>query len=324
MINFKNLCELFKIREKQLFYYAYSNNKYQESYILKSDWSKRRILIPNSQLKRIQRIILTKILNTYWNSEQGDVRESINWFCKSKSILTNSQIHSQKSLVIKFDIESFFPSISYSRVFWVFHKKIGLTAKVSGILAWICCYNNELPQWAPTSPMISNIIVENLDRRIFYYLQKVWDSRRIKINYSRYADDITISIPINNLYLAKMISKKIFLFIKEENFLVNYSKYKIISNNHQQKVTWVIINNKPSLWRSNYRNLRAINYNLKKCFELSNPQKELKKQIKKWNKKYWDDIKLVEQFINTIRWKNAFYNFINPSYQKLDFKNIDL
>lgn len=324
MINFKDLYELFKIKEKQLFYFAYSDKKYKKSYILKSDWSKRNIFVPNSQLKRIQRIILARFLNVYWNSEQSEVRESVNWFCKNKSILTNSEIHSKMSLVIKFDIESFFPSISQSRVFWIFHKKIWLSPEVSSILAWICCYENELPQWAPTSPMLSNIITENLDKRIFYYLKKVWESRKIKINYSRYADDVTISIPVNNLYLAKMISKKIFLFIKEENFLVNYSKYKIISNNHQQKVTWVIINDKPSLWRTNYRNLRAINHNLRKCSKSSNPHQELKNQIEKWNEKYWDDIKLIDQFIMKIKWKNAFYNSINPSYKNLEFKNIDL
>jgi hypothetical protein len=85
--------------------------------------------------------------------------------------------------------------------------------------------------------MLANLVSVNLDIRILKYINKIRKERKIQINYTRYADDITISLSLNDTFLIDFISNRIFDIIEEENFMVNYSKFKIIKKNRQQKIT---------------------------------------------------------------------------------------
>jgi len=151
-------------------------------------------------------------------------------FARKKSIITNASIHLNQPELLKIDIERFFPSISKDRVVALFHR-LGYSPQVSFYLASICCVNDCLPQGAPTSPAISNIIAIKLDNRILAFAKK------FKFKYTRYADDIAISgdkIPVKIIeYVTKII--------EGECFKVNKSKTQLYRKKGKRILTGISI-----------------------------------------------------------------------------------
>ncbi|MCO5384042.1 MAG: reverse transcriptase family protein [Methanosarcina barkeri] len=92
-------------------------------------------------------------------------------FIPGRSIATNAQIHIGQELVMGIDLKDFFPSIKFNRVNGFF-KNVGYNDNISTILAELCTFKWQLPQGAPTSPMISNLIASSLDRRLAGFCKK--------------------------------------------------------------------------------------------------------------------------------------------------------
>lgn len=312
--NIEDLLNFTNCSKKQLDFLAFwkntENNKLYKRYnIPKSSGKIRVIHEPTLKLKIIQRKILNNLLEPYWKENINfNIKKNVTWFCKWKSIIDNAYLHLNKKVILKFDLKNFFPSISQSRIFWMFSKRFWFNYNVSSYLSWLCSFEDELPQWAPTSPLIANILSINLDSRIIAYIKKIKQNEKININYTRYADDISISIDSNNTFLLEYISKRIFSIIEEEWFMVNYSKYRILKNNRQQKITGLIVNDKISLWRSNLKELKAIVFNIN--------NNGWRKEYKSW-KEYWNEAESLKHFQSIIRWKIAYYNMVNKkSYSK--------
>ncbi len=140
----------------------------------------REISIPNVRLRYIQRWLLDNILYKI------SVSEHVTGFVPKKSIVDNAIKHVNKELVLAMDIKEFFPSVKFEKIFNIFYY-YGYTKEVSYCLARICTLDGSLPQGAPTSPYLANIVCKRMDMRI--------ESLCGKINaiFTRYADDITIS-----------------------------------------------------------------------------------------------------------------------------------
>ena len=138
------------------------------------------VVKPGKKMKFIQRWILDKIL---YKLDPGDYAHG---FIPGKTIYTNAKAHINKDLVLGIDIKDFFPNIKFVAVYNVF-KSAGYTTRVSRQLADLCTYHWKLPQGAPTSSMLANLVALNLDKKISQYCI------RTNLEYSRYADDITIS-----------------------------------------------------------------------------------------------------------------------------------
>src|SRR6266568_2538034 len=115
-------------------------------------------------------------------------RASTHGFVENRSILTNAQSHTSKRFVLNLDLSDFFPSINFGRIRGLFLAKPYLLPEdAATLIAQICSHNGSLPQGAPTSPVISNMICWKLDRE----LEKL--AHYNKCTYTRYADDITFS-----------------------------------------------------------------------------------------------------------------------------------
>lgn len=151
-------------------------------------------------------------------------------FARKKSIVTNAKIHLNQAELLKIDLENFFPSISKDRVIALFHR-LGYSTEVSFYLASICCLNGCLPQGAPTSPALSNIISIKLDNRMLAF------SRRFELKYTRYADDLAFSgekLPIKFIeYITKII--------EDEGFKVNSAKTQLYNGKGKRILTGVSI-----------------------------------------------------------------------------------
>ncbi|ELY5941328.1 retron St85 family RNA-directed DNA polymerase, partial [Cronobacter malonaticus] len=203
----------------------------------------RTIYQPSRELKALQGWVLRNILDKLSSSPF-----SIG-FEKNQSILNNATPHMGANFILNIDLEDFFPSLTADKVFGVFHS-LGYNRLVSSCLTKICCYRNLLPQGAPSSPKLANLICSKLDYRIQGYA----GSRGLI--YTRYADDLTLSAQS----MKKVVKAKDFLIsiIPTEGLKVNALKTCISGPRSQKKVTGLVISQeKVGIGRLKYKEIRA-------------------------------------------------------------------
>lgn len=198
---------------------------YKKVFIPKKRGGKREINIPSAVLKYVQRWILDNILANMHYSEHSM------GFKTGTSIVKNAIPHLNKKCVLNLDIQDFFPSITYDDVFAIF-AYYGYTRELATLFAKICTYDGVLPQGAPTSPALANLRCLKLDKRVSTYCDTFGGE------YTRYADDITIS---SNKDL-KRIKQKVIRIIEDEGFLINEDKTRIRYQHQKQQVTGLIVN----------------------------------------------------------------------------------
>jgi len=255
-----DVCNILEIDKKTLIYYIYRkrDSNYKVFSIKKRSGGKRSIASPISPLKIIQRK-LSYILNLAYGK-----KPSVHGFCSDRSIVTNANIHSGKKSILNFDLENFFPSINFGRVRGLFiSPPFSFPAEVATVLAQICILNNELPQGAPTSPIVSNLICSRLDGQ----LQKL--AKNNEMLYTRYADDITLSswrkdFPKNVIKKEQdtlIIGDHLRGVIESNGFIINNKKTRLSISSQRQIVTGLIVNKTPNVERNYIRELRAILHN---------------------------------------------------------------
>ena len=168
-------------------------------------------------------------------------------FEKGKSIITNSQIHRNKKYILNIDLKDFFGSFNFGRVrgFFIKDRDFGISPEIATVIAQIACYQGKLPQGAPSSPIITNLITRILDYRI------VKIAKKYRFTYSRYADDMTFStnreLNSNKLRASKELEN--FLAELEEliissGFEINPKKTRLSNNMQRQEVTGLFVNKK--------------------------------------------------------------------------------
>jgi RNA-directed DNA polymerase len=141
----------------------------------------RIILEPVPNLKIIQQKLLQVLRLAY------RPKPSVHGFVEGRSIVTNAQLHVKRNYVLNLDLENFFPSIHFGRVHGMFMAyPYNFNAEVATILAQICSLRWTLPQGAPTSPVISNMLCAKMDSQ----LQRL--AKENRCYYTRFADDLTL------------------------------------------------------------------------------------------------------------------------------------
>lgn len=191
----------------------------------------RLISSPVHWLKQVQRWIYTNILlkdssvspNAFGFLPKGYAGRS------DITIKTNAEVHVGQNWLINIDLKDYFPSIHRDRVYGYF-ESLGYTAEVVEALTKLCIRNGTLPQGAPTSPMLSNLICSPLDSR----MEEI--AGAYNAHYTRYADDLSFSgtdgrPPISLIYLE----------ITACGFIPNYSKTKIRHSGQRRMVTGLTI-----------------------------------------------------------------------------------
>ncbi|XOI98291.1 retron St85 family RNA-directed DNA polymerase [Paenibacillus polymyxa] len=217
-----------------------TNPYYKKIVIPKKSGESRLISIPSDDLKNIQSYILNYIL------EFVPISDNAKGFKKGLSILENARIHTKKMNVLSIDIRDFFHSISSIKV-KDFFLGLGYTNEVSELLTQCTTHMGKLPQGAPTSPYLANIICIELDSKLQRYISDK------EIYYTRYADDLTFSSNDN----LKLFFFEIIAIIESEGFEINHNKTRIRYSHERQLVTGLVVNNKnPSVPREIKRRLR--------------------------------------------------------------------
>lgn len=228
-----------------------SQKMYYNFNISKKSGGMRKISMPEEILKQIQLLIKEKILSKI------KISDSANGFVENKSIITNAKEHLSKEKILNIDLKDFFPSIHRNRVYYIFKYLCGYSNNVSFCLTNLVTYKNSLPQGAPTSPMLSNIVAYMMDIRF----EKL--AGKLDIKYTRYADDITFSgnkNRINNNLLVNVTN-----IINDCGFKINDKKTRFESKGSRQEVTGLVVNNDTVNVPKNYiKKIRQELYYIKK------------------------------------------------------------
>lgn len=229
---------------------------YTEFYIEKKDKTPRIIHAPCYELKKVQNALLSKLTDDLKSSKNAGIQHA---FTKGRNICTNAKWHKNKRTIICIDIKDFFPSINFGRILGYLEKDNAFQLKkpVSVFVANLICFNNELPQGAPTSPLFSNLICRILDYRLLNVAKKY------RMSCTRYADDITFSTNVNySQDEISLIIEKIYNEILRAGFTPNIKKTRIKHPNQRQTVTGICVNKRINVTRDYYKYTRSMAYSL--------------------------------------------------------------
>jgi retron-type reverse transcriptase len=242
--------------------------KYISFDIPKRGGGKRHIKAPEPRLALLQRRLANLLYDCLQELKEGapPARRSLaHGFEKKRSIITNANLHKRRRYVLNLDLEDFFPSINFGRVrgFFLKDKHFSLQQKVATILAQIACYENELPQGSPCSPVVSNLVGHLLDSRLARF------AKIHKCTYSRYADDITFStsrkdFPSELAFLAPGTEAEWHLGaelrgkIEHSGFKINDKKTRMQIRGSRQVTTGLMVNEKVNIRQEYWRATRQM------------------------------------------------------------------
>ena len=270
--NINEFAPLLGFQPKMVAYILYKMLKNEKCYdtftIPKKNGGVRIINSPNIKLKLLQR----RLANLLYDCQEEILKnrkEKIglsHGFRRGCSIYSNSLNHCKKRYVFNIDLKDFFPSINFGRVrgYFINDKNFRLNEKVATIIAQIACFENQLPQGSPVSPIISNFIGNILDVRMLKL------SKELKCYYSRYADDLTFST--NNKHFPNSIAfengiswtigEELKAIIEDSGFKINETKLSMQYKNSRQTCVGLVINRKVNVKQEYYKKVRAMCDNL--------------------------------------------------------------
>lgn len=251
------LCDYFQLDLGEVKYILYKNdvNDYYENFTIpKKNGGVREINASKGLLKVIQR----QISNVLYSKNDSNTNIS-HAFKRGKTIISNARVHKNKKYIIKIDLKNFFNTINFGRVKGYFEKnknfQFGYYAAVA--LAQLTCFKGHLPQGAPSSPIISDLIFQIIDFRILKIAKKY------KLDYTRYADDLIFSTndkKIVDNFNSFCIS--IENCINKSGFSLNEKKTRLIYKTSKQLITGLVVNKKVNVDNIYYKKIRAMTHRL--------------------------------------------------------------
>lgn len=219
-----------------------SEKFYREVKLPKKDGGCRTLTVPCGLLKSVQRRILHHVL------EGREVSSYAKAYLKGSSLRANTQPHVGQGWVLKLDIRHFFDSIIFPQVYGAAFPETLFPPEAACLLTNLCCYRNRLPQGAPTSPAISNLVMKPFDESM-----GEWCAGR-GVVYTRYCDDMTFSGPEGSD--PKAVYRKARSFLQAYGFELNEKKTRLMGQGGCQMVTGVVVNEKLQAPRQLRRKLR--------------------------------------------------------------------
>ncbi len=255
-ISVKDLTHILYVKKPDSYYHTFV--------IPKKSGGDRIISAPAGILKKLQSKLakaIVKYQTDLINRRKQQQTNISHGFEKGKSIITNARIHRNKRYVVNIDLENYFDTFHIGRVIGYFEKNryFSFPHDVSASIGQLVCYQGKLPQGAPSSPVITNLICQILDFRLLRVAKK------FKMDYTRYADDLTFST--NNkgfLYYQNDFLLTIASVINRAGFTVNEKKTRIQYRDSRQEVTGIVVNRKLSVNRDYVRKTRAMAHELYK------------------------------------------------------------
>jgi len=232
--------------------------KYVEFEIPKRQGGSRRIQAPCRRLKAIQGKLKAALDEAYRPTAAA------HGYVHRRSIITNANQHLGKSIILNLDLEDYFGTINFGRVRGLFMSRpFMFGSDVATVLAQLCCFQQRLPQGAPTSPVLANMVSYRLDHQ----LQRLAGDSHA--TYTRYADDITFSfsrtaLPQDIVSLdgsGLRLGERLLEAIASNGFVINESKVRLSDKRHSRmSVTGITVNETRNVPRRYVRQVRSMLY----------------------------------------------------------------
>ncbi len=257
---------------KQLLYYCNPNHafhRYRQFKIKKKSGDFRQITAPRNQSFMILLQSVNEILKSIYTPSEYAMG-----FTENRSVVTNAAVHRGQNYVFNIDLKDFFPSVEQGRVM----KRLTLapfnfSPQIALVVSGLCSMRVKreqpietkqhnldkqfmyvLPQGAPTSPIITNMICDTLDRRLAGL------AKRFGLRYTRYADDITFS-SMHYVYSEKgEFRNELARIISTQGFVTNEAKTRLQRLGSRQEVTGIIVSEKLNVTKKYVREIRSLLY----------------------------------------------------------------
>lgn len=273
-----DLAQMLEITVPELAWLCYHReaapiDHYSRFTIAKRSGGLRAISAPRPYLKAAQTHILRAIL------ERVPLHDAAMAFRPARNIGDNAAFHSHgesggPAVILRVDLQDFFPSITFKRIAGVF-AQLGYNGGVATLLALICTEAPRVtatldgersyvalgarfvPQGAPTSPALTNILCRRLDARLSGM------AAAYGFIYTRYADDLVFSCGKSGEH-AIHLKYGVLAILKDENFVVNPNKVGISRRGDRQSVTGLVVNGEraPRPSRRDLRRFRAVMHDI--------------------------------------------------------------
>ncbi len=249
----------------------------------------RTIYEPKPLLKHIQRKILQNVLMERKTSSYAKA------YCQGIPLKENAIPHVRKAKILKLDIENFFENISFLEVYHTCFPIEYYPKSVGMLLAYLCTYDDHLPQGAPTSSYISNLVMKSFDEELGNWCEKK------DISYTRYSDDMTFS----GDFEPSIVISKVRKMLGKLGLTLNDKKTHVISKSCCQVVTGMVVNQKVQVPLSYRKKIRQEMYYIQR-YGLDSHLKRMKIQNK-------------NEYINSLMGKIGYVLQINQEDQ--EFQN---
>jgi RNA-directed DNA polymerase len=221
---------------------------YRPFQIPKRSGGRRTIYEPEEALKRVQRLILRRLLKKLRS------HAAAHGFERGRSIVTAALPHARRAVVLRMDVQDFFASTKAARIESYF-RNIGWGAEAAALLARLCTHAGGLPQGAPTSPRLSNLVNFRLDARLNAL------ARRSGAVYTRYADDMTFSFDADTRESITSVIRTTKKVLGEEGYRLHTDKkLRVLRRHTRQMVAGLVVNDRVQLPRATRRWLRAVEH----------------------------------------------------------------
>jgi hypothetical protein len=232
----------------------------------------RLIEAPKPRLKDLQRQILI------WILEKVPPHPDVHGFVKGRSVQTFAAPHVGQRIVLRMDLQDFFPTFGGARI-QTFFRTLGYPEPVADLLGGICtnatprdvwnkiavdlgpvCVSEvrrlyarpHLPQGAPTSPALANLCSYRLDRRLAAL------AKSAGATYTRYADDLAFSGGEEFEKSAQRFSLHVAVILREDGFAVHHRKTRIMRQGVRQHLAGLVTNERMNVVRSDFDRLKAM------------------------------------------------------------------
>lgn len=217
---------------------------YHPVVISKKSGGRRKLLVPDALLRTIQRNLLHHVL------EEFQISEFACAYKKGTSIVDNARPHVGAKLVLKLDIQDFFDQITWILVYQNAFPGTHFPPAIRKMLTEFCYVRDRLPQGAPTSPTVSNLVMRPFDVHMGEWC------REREIRYTRYCDDLTFS----GVFAPEEVIRKVRGFLQVYGFELNRKKTRVLGRGNAQSVTGIVVNEKAQVSRAYRRKLRQEVY----------------------------------------------------------------
>ena len=217
---------------------------YTERLVPKRSGGTRRLLVPDPATKALQRTLLRRVFAAL------KAHPAACGFERGKGIVDHAAPHVGRAVVVTCDIKDFFPSVPARRVERYF-RRVGWDADAARLLTRLTTYEGGLPQGAPTSPRLSNVVLYDLDVKLTALAE------RRGFRYTRYADDLAFSRAKDHPRRVRGLAQSVGRLLKANGFRLHPGKTRILRRHQRQTVCGLVVNDRLNLPRKTRRELRA-------------------------------------------------------------------